>query len=526
MPTVPRVSTPTVGLEVSNQPKARVMDVSSGALALGQSIDKAADTGLDIIERLDTTAAEEAMVNFERAKNDVFFNPETGYFNTQGRNAVDGAEPTSKQLETLARQHSQALRSAQARRLFDRAVQGRIARDQQSILQHASKGQKVYEIATLAAQQENAIENGALYFANDEELEISRQSGRMSVTDQAGIEGVDAQILAERLQTFESIFTKSAISAALDGNNVARAQTLFDKYESRLEGPDKVAVQKALTKATDDLYVLGKVNEIMAQADTLAEMQPLINAETDPVKRKAIQTEATNEYNRREKIKTERIEKLYDDLGTAVFTGQIRVRDITVEQAELLGASKISALQRFENEIASGKKIVTNEAVKNKLDAMLPEELAKIDPFAYRGDLSDNDFTALQARWRTAKAGDEKAEDTFGRTKATALNQTIEQIFGKKAKAEQVNAFSRMVGEQAKAEGIKDMKGYEELLARMSTRVVKERDYWFDTTQTLKNIPAEHQPALAAELRRVGREVNPANMLQLYELAKKKGMIK
>lgn len=526
MPVVPRVSQPTVEQQLVSQPKARNQDISSGAQAFGQAIGQGAQTGLDVMKQLDTTAAEEAMVNFERAKNDIFFNPESGYFNSQGKSAVEGAQPTQKMLQDLYRQHSGNLKSTQARQMFERAAQVRIARDEHTILQHATKGRKVYESATLQALQENALENGALYWNNDDELTVARVSGRQAVIDQAEVEGLDGQVLAERLQTFESVFAKTAISAAIDTKDIARAGKLLERYNNSLEGPDKLVVQKALAAETDKQDILSKVDSIYRPGRPLHEMLPEARMEQDPDKRKEIERLVSNMYTADEKAREERISRTYNDTALQLEQGRLTYTDIKQQQLEELSPSQRANLKKIEDDRVSGKGSSTDWAVYNSLMMLPDEELKKIDPADYFTHLAQGERQKLITAVRSAKDGTVDKDKTFGRTQATALSQTVDQLFGKKAKPEQVNAFNRLVREQAEFEGVKTMVQFEELLGRMTTKVVKERAFWFDSEVTLKDIPTDYQTDLAAELRRAGKPVTPAAMYELYTLAKKKGLIK
>ena len=104
MPKVAQYGEPRVQTQIARQPRA---DASAGNAVFQSNIRAAeglasvAQAGAQMMQRIDTTSAEEALVAFERDKNNLFFNPESGYFNTQGKNAFDNATAANEALLTL-----------------------------------------------------------------------------------------------------------------------------------------------------------------------------------------------------------------------------------------------------------------------------------------------------------------------------------------------------------------------------------------------------------------------------------------
>ena len=92
MPKIAQYGEAEVTTQIATSPRARVPRgesfIAQGAADLA--------TGIEAMGvRIDTTEAEEAAVSFEQEKNDLFFNPDSGYFNTRGKNALDGADVCS-----------------------------------------------------------------------------------------------------------------------------------------------------------------------------------------------------------------------------------------------------------------------------------------------------------------------------------------------------------------------------------------------------------------------------------------------
>ena len=84
-------------------------------------------------DRINTTEAEEAVVKFERAKNDLFFNPDSGYFKTEGKAAYDTGGDATEALQNLARGYADGLSNQQSREMFNRVADRHVTRGQADI---------------------------------------------------------------------------------------------------------------------------------------------------------------------------------------------------------------------------------------------------------------------------------------------------------------------------------------------------------------------------------------------------------
>ena len=166
MPKVATYGPQQVRTNVTRQPRA---DASAGNAVFNSNIQVAqglASVGsavAQVTQRIDTTSAEEALVAFERDKNNLFFNPEDGYFNTQGKNAFDNAGAANSSLEELKKQYGKSL-GTNAKSMFDKSANLHITRSQADIARHSSKGLQAWEVATIRSQVENTIENASLYW--------------------------------------------------------------------------------------------------------------------------------------------------------------------------------------------------------------------------------------------------------------------------------------------------------------------------------------------------------------------------
>lgn len=218
---------------------------------------------------LNETSAEESVIGFERARNNAFFNGDKAYFRTAGRDAVTGAPIINQSLLDLQQEYGESL-NPEARKIYDRVTNSHVTRGQQSIMQHSTKGAQEYKLATINSKVENALENGALFNGNDDDLNKHMGVGLEAVKDKMDMLGIYDSARAEEIQSFASAYASTAIIAAAD-QDVERAEELLAKYDrsKALESPDRKKAKDAITKRKDKIKKQNVVAEVNITANKM-----------------------------------------------------------------------------------------------------------------------------------------------------------------------------------------------------------------------------------------------------------------
>lgn len=489
-------------------------------------------------QRFDETAAEEALQKFEREKNKIFFEPETGYFNTQGRNAFESADATANQLLKLKDKYSEELSSEQARNLFSKAADVHITRGQADIMRHSSKGFDAWELSTIKAGVENAIESGAAYWNDEDSLKLQHELGRGSVMDAAQREGIGAEATNERLQNFDSAFASAAVGAALQHGS-GKAQELLTKHEKWLEEPDKIKLEDQIAakkKAEHEAYISAEavnkatvlVNRYSQREDVLTEIDKI----TDPALRKKAYSEAMYLFNQRHTaIKEAEAEALTAAEDFVQRGGSI---DQFIAQNDEM-AARLNQTQI--NQIRAGKGVITDQVKLVNLLGMDDEDLAKVDPVDHFTYLSPTDRMVLQRAVKTAKnavndpsGGDglsdkDKIETRIGQSHTAQMKVRAAQLFGPEKDWDndtraKVNAYYQLVTEQArfkqsqKEDGILTTDEFDELISKVTGKWVQERDWLPDPTYDITNLTAKEIISIPRFLRQNGMPVDTETMIK------------
>ena len=494
---------------VARGPRARNLSLNTGLGFVFKGMNDIKEGFAIAAKRAETTAAESALVNFERAKNKMFFEPGKGYFNTQGRDAYDGAQGATAGLEDLKRQHAESL-SPEAARMFGEVADRHITRGSMDIMRHAQKGARAWDVATIKAGVENALENAALFRNDDEQLKVQNELGRQGVYDAARLEGIDGEALAELLETYDSSFASNIIQSATVDSSVQGREAL-EKWGDRLEGPDKVKleakiqakekVEETQFRASQSVAISEK---LVGQYDKFSDIQAEIAKIDDELLRDRTLTEARTRFNIREDNKSEE-EAAYYDQGIDFVTGGGTVEAFKAAHAEAWEG--MTSKQR--NNLASGKHNITNQVLLSELLNMPSAKLAELKPADYAHQLTPGDLSKVRTAVKNAKEG---KSVTIVQTAAAKTKAIAEQFFGKSRKwkgetAKKANEFlAAAQGRIEITEGLAERKlkpsEIDEVLAEFSTEIVQQRsafgfDYLVpDVKRNIKNMPPKEVSAI------------------------------
>lgn len=549
MPKVAQYTPNQIESTVVSQPRANLKSLDLSPLAKG--LDDISNVAGMVSDRINTTSAEEALVKFERDKNDIFFNPDSGYFNTQGRFAYDSAVSTNDAVTKLKKTYGDTLSPA-ARAKFDKVADQHITRAQSDIAQHSSKGLQTWEVATIESQVENTLENASLYWNQADKLKIQRVLGEQSILESSKMTGIGPEATAEKLQTFRSSFAASAITAATLKSS-ADGSKAFDQYGDHLEGPQKVKMQSAIeTKQKsekiqfDAQHATLTATNLVSVYDNRSDIIDEVNKIKDPVLRKKTMSQAMYSYGQKKTAEAEERADLFEDAESHVIAGGTAE---TFQAQNPEAWLKLSPKQQ--QSISGGKAISTDWTIYSDVITMPKEQLAKVNPDDYFPNLAVAERKTLISAVKSAKgigSSSEKDSSQVGRTRTTQTNLAVEQLFGKKSKwkkdeISKVNSFYSMLdGEVSFRESEKGAKltseEYTNLLSGLTREVVQDKSslFWvntpFDsiagiplhkgeTTSTIEDIPAEDMSELTNFLRSNNIPVTADNLIKVYKQASK-----
>lgn len=530
MPQVQQYAPNQIATPTTRGARASVQNVQP-AIRPGQ-IESVVRAGLGIKQRIDKTAAEEALVKFERDKNDLFFNADSGYFNTQGRNAYDGAADTNTALEKLKTQYGGTLSGA-ALNMFDGAAANHITRASNDIGKHASNGLRSWETATRQAQVENTLENASLYWNDPDRMRVQQVLGEQSVLESAQQTGIGPEATNEKLQTFRSAFAANTIKAATV-NSSANGKRALDKFGDRLEGPLKAqlgAIIEKKIRAENIKYIASStvltstnlVRDYDNRSDIIEEVNKIKNAKL----RKATMQESMARFSQKRQAESEQRADNYDAAETSLAaTGSTKAFEASNPDAwdDLTQAQRSS--------LSTGLRDATSFSKFSDIMILPKKELAKVDLNDVAPLLNKSHREKVLSAVRVAKGIGtkvQKVDAQVGRTRGKQMSDAIVSLAGKsKAKfndddRDQMESFYSLVDDEV--EYRESQKGsplssdeFTDLVSGLTRDAVTKGSFWGFTTTSIDNLgdmSVENQEINAALLRSVGSNVTSQSLFDV-----------
>lgn len=522
-----------VRTEVAGRAQAGTMPSGTGQLA--QGISTAAGVIIQQQQKANIAEAQQASTSFERDKNDLFFNPDTGYFNTQGRNAYESAGSVSQQLDKLKKQYSTDL-SPEARREFERVASAQITRSNADIMRHSSKNLQAWEQANTAAEIENTLENSALYWNRPDDLKIQRALGEQSVLEVAQAQGLSPEATNEKLETYRSAFASNIIKSATS-SSAAEGRDAMEKYGNRLEGPAKVNMQMAIDKRTQTERTQEISQQAVLTGTTLVRdygehpnarnvIMEEVNKIEDADLRKATMSQANHQLSIKKQADAEMQGEIFKEAERAKFDANTSVERFKADNPEHW--DKLTAKQQ--QSLASNSKTTTDYVLFSELSLMDEKELAKVNPSDYITQLASTEYKQLVTMVKSARDVGTDSGNQAGRGRTAQTSSSVEQLFGKKSswdtnEIEQVNAFYSVLDGEVKMQ--EQLKGssltsqeYTAVLDGFTRKYVIEGGAWFglaDADKDLTDISADELIDAAEYLRSRGEAATTESLYSAQE---------
>jgi hypothetical protein len=540
MPQIPEAQkTPTVSRELVPGPKAQRVDVSSGMISLAQAAGDVIDVGFELKQKYDKTKAQNALLEFDNIKNNILFNPENGYYNSNGQAAVEGMKSTEEAIQDAYNRVLKNIKGGAAQSLFKEAAGVRMVRDKQDMLKHAAKGQLVWEAATLKSEEDNALNNAVLYYDNEKELATYFNMGLIAVSEQQDILGEGKEAKARSLEEFRSAFTAAAINGALARGDLIGVEKVQNTYGKYLEGNDKVVIDAKIKDEKDKQYILHEANIIFSPAKTLTQMHEEIRKEPDLEKRKEIKREVDNMYESNKTAEEQQRQNQVDHYYLEIAEGRMIYAQVPFEVKQSIGAKGNEVLKTAQRSVATGKNVTNDHVLFNELINLSDKERANLNAYEYYDSLDTKHREQLKSAIDASRKKIKDPTITRVQTNSAIAMGSIEELLGKKfdkkktRHREFAQAYNDLLANRVEAATAQKGAELTEVefrkLNHQLTRDVttgKANIFGMMTKMNLEDVPVEYWPEIEAALIRKNKPVTVKNIVNVYNQGKDKGYFK
>jgi len=348
------------------QAPMRSLDKFPGA-QLAQGLSDVSKTLNHLQDDLSTTEAEDAIVQYKRSVQDFSTNPDTGYLNTQGKDAVHGAKAASDALDEMQKAHAANLSGAASEK-FLRVANNITTSTRGKYMAHAAQGQHDYKIATNKALQVSALETGAAEtdpVKRNEQLQL----GLSHVKDGNKFNKITGVLAQKNLDEYKSAFHQSVLhEMASQPGRAAEALDYFKAHKSELT-PDAKIKMRELTKTAGLLdFTQSRTDEIITKYADARSGLAAARKENDPEKRKALVASVKARYAENEALKKLDVSNRTNDL-----LNRIEQDGYTATATDLhdLPAANRNAIAGAEKRSQTGEPVTNDEeAYFNLIDSL------------------------------------------------------------------------------------------------------------------------------------------------------------
>ena len=268
MPRVPIVDAPRVNS--SGLPGVR-QQAGAGALAqetvakqqeqFGRNLMSTGQAATDIVTDMQQQAnqlrVDDAVNQAKEAALKLTFDPQAGYTNVKGIQALqrDSGQPLATEYGDLLDQQIQSIAEGlgnDAQRLaFRRASSAIGLQFQEQATRYEGEQFRTYAASVREGTIANSTNEIALYYNDPQKIDQNILSIQAAVADLGRMKGVSASLIEAQTRKATSTAHLTALSSALQKNDVAYADAYMRKYAPQMDADDMLRINGLLTKQMD-----------------------------------------------------------------------------------------------------------------------------------------------------------------------------------------------------------------------------------------------------------------------------------
>jgi len=541
----------------SYQPAA-IKPVALDLSPISDGAKQAAQVWQKTIDDADNAAAYQAATSAQSTLNSMLWDKDTGLFNTRrGEKAIGVADDGLKQFDAWAQQERGGLKNPRQVELFDKLLAAPRDGFQRQLLQHQSREFEAWQGETYKNAIQTAHEGAGLNYGDDNALDAGLIGLHGAIATRLQSQGA-ANLIGDEIKRATGDYYASAVIGAMANKDYARARLLLTRHDVDLSQEQKSRLNGVLEPIETERTGIAAAQSVIKQAGAGWSIRQVDDALVSILgnDQKAL------EYARKEV----RYQRDIDEASKReAESGLMRPVDALLGDARLGGkaisrdqASSVLSPLRLRSPEAYAKASALIDAHNDEIrsERQAAEDRARSAHERALRDGAKGDEASTSA-WYTLKTNPSAlrvADLLTLRTKGVLSEKHFNDLVGdkkslmeKRASDESIlsdKAAVDMVLKGAKIETGKDgdpaklAMFYERFNQRMREagkpldqagkvaiarellgEVVKERSYWFDTTQRAfeVSIPTDSRARAIEYLRSKGLPVTEKNIIYTYQ---------
>lgn len=233
----------------------------------------ASDIAVDMQQQVNQVRVDDALNQARQQMLKLTYDPQTGYKNLKGDNALtrpDGqslSEEYGTQLKTGVSDISGKLGNDAQRRLFGMQSNDLMTQFQGNLEQHTAQEYKSYALSTQEGTQRIGVDTAKLHWNDPDQIKTALDSVQAAVYKMGDLKGDAASTTQANLKTMTSAVHQGVIEAALQSSNPTYAQQYLNQYKGQMTADD---ILKTTGLVNHDLDGRISMNAVQGAATKLA----------------------------------------------------------------------------------------------------------------------------------------------------------------------------------------------------------------------------------------------------------------
>lgn len=239
---------------VSVQPVAPRVDPGQQLGALSRNVERAGAVAMGIEQQIqveiDEARVKEADNALAEELRTLQHDPDGGYLNAQGRDAIDRRKGTGEAIRKLGQQYAQGFETPAQRAMFTQIAQRRIQSALDQVEVHAARQSRVYATTQAESRAANQVPDMVSNWADPARFSQARATGLAEIDALAALNGIDG----EAKQAIRSEYLTKAHTQVLDHiislDRPTDARAYFERFQGEIDATRHDAIRKALQQVS------------------------------------------------------------------------------------------------------------------------------------------------------------------------------------------------------------------------------------------------------------------------------------
>lgn len=527
------------------------LGAQTSARTFGGALGEAAfQLGLEEKQKADQVAVLDADRELIEHETTTLHDPQKGALNRRGRDAFGLPEEVLGGFDAKAAEIEKRLTNDQQRYSFRRSAIARRLDLDRTVQRHVAGQIKAFDDQTtesyIANETDSAIASG-----DPERISLGLDRTRAALVDHQRRNGLPDVWLNQKIAAVSTKVHGGTIERLLANGQDVAAKAYYDAHKDEINGAALPQIEKAIEVGSTRGESQRQADAILLKHRDLGAAIAAARKIDNPTVRDATETRVKDYFATARAAEEERRTQAFRRAARALEQGGGVMERVSPGDIALLAddPGKLHALETRSRQVREGVEPVTDYQRYYDLMGLASEDATRskflrTDLMEHRHELSNRHFeelTRLQSTLRSGKAEDETLDGY--RTKKQVVDDALASVKidptpkpGTK-NAEKVNVFRRRVDEEVLAlqrqTGKKaTSKDVQEIVDRLMIQgKVPGSGYIFDDTKRLyelkpgegfavdaDEIPIAEREKIEQALKRNGRPVTPATIVELFRL--------